>query len=101
MGEPRKIPNPDFSDDPSLYKYTDIGFVGFDVYQVKGGTIFDNIIITDTVSEADAFAQKWKELSNFENAQKKKDAEGEEDAFEKFRAARAARAAAAEALKKE
>merc|ERR1712151_982061 len=33
--------------DDSVYKYADFGFIGFDLWQVKGGTIFDNVIITD------------------------------------------------------
>merc|ERR1711916_120626 len=53
--EAKKIANPDFVDDDSVYKYEDFSFIGFDLWQVKGGTIFDNIIITDDVAEADAF----------------------------------------------
>lgn len=30
------------------YKYDDFGFIGFDLWQVKGNTIFDNVIITET-----------------------------------------------------
>merc|ERR1712039_356839 len=74
--EQKKIANPEFKDDDSLYKYADFGFLGFDLWQVKGGTIFDNIIITDDVSEADAMSAKWKELSEVEKAKKKE----EEDA---------------------
>merc|ERR1740139_576151 len=58
--EARKIANPDFVDDDAMYKYDDFGFIGFDLWQVKGGSIFDNIILTDDVSEANALAQKWK-----------------------------------------
>merc|ERR1712066_202643 len=43
--EAKKIANPEFVDDDSVYKYADFGFLGFDLWQVKGGTIFDNIII--------------------------------------------------------
>jgi len=68
--EAKKIANPEFVDDDALYKYKDFGFVGFDLWQVKGGTIFDNVIITDDVSEADAFAKKWKALSEVEKAKK-------------------------------
>merc|ERR1712176_1513836 len=55
--EAKKIANPEYVDDDNLYKYDDFGFIGFDLWQVKGGTIFDNVIITDDVAEADAFAQ--------------------------------------------
>merc|ERR1719433_216185 len=57
--EAKKIPNPNFVDDDAVYKYADFGFIGIDLWQVKGGTIFDNIIITDDVAEADSFLQKW------------------------------------------
>jgi len=52
------IDNPDYIDDPNLYLYTDIGAVGFELWQVKAGTIFDNIIVTDSVEEAKAHAAK-------------------------------------------
>merc|ERR1711860_478028 len=61
--EAKKIANPEYQDDDALYKYDAFGFIGFDLWQVKGGTIFDNVIITDDVAEADAFAKKWKALS--------------------------------------
>merc|ERR1712096_539588 len=73
--EAKKILNPEFQEDDSLYKYADFGFLGFDLWQVKGGSIFDNIILTDDVSEADAFAKKWKALNEVEKAKK-----AEEDA---------------------
>merc|ERR1740131_462028 len=71
--EAKKIANPEYVDDDVLYKYADFGFIGFDLWQVKGGTIFDNIIITDDVAEADAFAKKWKEVSEVEKAKKKEE----------------------------
>merc|ERR1712139_507742 len=61
--EAKKIDNPEYEDDNSVYKYDNFGFIGFDLWQVKGGTIFDNIIICDDKSEADTFSKKWKELS--------------------------------------
>merc|ERR1719229_1040398 len=71
--EAKKIANPEYEDDDALYKFADFGFIGFDLWQVKGGTIFDNIIITDDTSEADAFAKKWKTLSEVEKAKKKEE----------------------------
>merc|ERR1712157_503376 len=64
--EQKKMANPE-------YKDADFGFLGFDLWQVKGGTIFDNIILTDGQSEADAFAKKWKELSEVEKSKKKEE----------------------------
>merc|ERR1712185_600848 len=51
----KRISNPEYVDDDSVYKFAEFGFIGFDLWQAKGGTIFDNIIITDDVAEADAF----------------------------------------------
>merc|ERR1712100_652126 len=73
--EQKKIANPEYKDDDSLYKNADFGFLGFDLWQVKGGTIFDNIIITDDKAEADAFAKKWKALSEVEKSKKKEEEE--------------------------
>merc|ERR1712160_226967 len=71
--EAKKIANPEYKDDDALYKYEDFGFIGFDLWQVKGGTIFDNVIITDDKAEADNFAAKWKDLSEVEKAKKKEE----------------------------
>merc|ERR1712070_502230 len=76
--EAKKIANPEYVDDDAVYKYDDFGFIGFDLWQVKGGTIFDNVIITDDKAEADDFAKKWKALSEVEQEKKK-----EEDASKK------------------
>jgi len=48
---------------------------------VKGGTIFDNVIVCDDKADADAFAAKWKALSEYEKEEKKKadEAKKEED----------------------
>merc|ERR1712091_723822 len=71
--EAKKIDNPEYVDDDAVYKYSDFGFIGFDLWQVKAETIFDNIIITDDAAEADAFAGKWKALSEVEKAKKKEE----------------------------
>merc|ERR1712056_3881 len=88
--EAKKIANPEYEDDDKVYKSDDFGFLGFDLWQGKGGTIFDNIIVTDEVAEADKFAKTWKALSEVEAAAKK-----EEDA------AKAASAPAADKDEKE
>merc|ERR1712037_146476 len=82
LWEAKKIANPEYEDDDAVYKFDDLGFIGFDLWQVKGGTIFDNVIITDDKSEADAFAKKWKDLSELEKSKKKEedDAKAAEDA---------------------
>merc|ERR1712113_1217917 len=73
LWEAKKIANPEYEDDDKLYKYDAFGFIGFDLWQVKGGTIFDNVIITDDKSEADTFTKKWKALSEVEKAKKKEE----------------------------
>jgi calreticulin len=46
------IANPEYKPDPTVAVYNDLAFVGFDLWQVKAGTIFDNILVTDNFSEA-------------------------------------------------
>merc|ERR1712146_880250 len=48
LWEAKKIANPEYVDDDGVYKYDDFSFIGFDLWQVKGGTIFDNVILTTT-----------------------------------------------------
>jgi len=52
------IPNPEYAEDKEIYSYSDIGAVGFELWQVEAGTIFDNIIVTDSLEEANALAEK-------------------------------------------
>jgi len=52
------IDNPDYVDDDNLYLFKDNAYVAFDLWQVKAGTIFDNIIVTDSVAEAKDFAEE-------------------------------------------
>lgn len=63
------IPNPEYSYDDSMYKVCKDGctHVGFELWQVKTGTLFDDIIVTDSLEEAQKFAE--------ETFFKKKDAE--------------------------
>merc|ERR1711915_1009305 len=81
--EAKKIANPEYEDDDQVYKYDDFGFLGFDLWQVKGGSIFDNVIITDDAAEADAFAKKWKTLSEVEKAKKKEEDDAKKAADDK------------------
>lgn len=45
-----QIDNPDFVDDVNLYLRKPLGAVGIDVWQVKSGSIFDDLLITDDAS---------------------------------------------------
>lgn len=79
------IPNPDYKEDKELYvRARGATHVGFELWQVKAGTIFDDIIITDSLEEANAFAAKtWAKKHG-----------PEKEAFEAEEAAKAEKAAA-------
>jgi calreticulin len=65
---PKKIANPKYVDDSSIGKYADFSWVGIDVWQVKSGTIFSNLLITDSVDTAKAAQEK---IKTFQDAEKK------------------------------
>merc|ERR1711975_16802 len=71
--EAKLIANPKYAPDDKLYKYDKFSTVGIDVWQVKSGTIFDNILITDDVAYAKEHAEKtWKAQKDGEKAMKEK-----------------------------
>jgi len=86
------IPNPAFVEDPELYvRCTNCMTVGFELWQVKSGTMFDDIIITDSLEEAQEYAAETflkkkgpekKALEEYEAAQEKK-RKAEREAAEK------------------
>lgn len=68
-----EIDNPDYQQDDFLYRYTDIGAVGFDLWQVKSGTIFDNILVTDDEKYAEEVGNEtWGETKEPEKKMKDK-----------------------------
>eukprot|EP00996_Jenningsia_fusiforme_P001047 NODE_1957_length_1344_cov_457.176834_g1774_i0.p2 GENE.NODE_1957_length_1344_cov_457.176834_g1774_i0~~NODE_1957_length_1344_cov_457.176834_g1774_i0.p2 ORF type:complete len:395 (+),score=108.60 NODE_1957_length_1344_cov_457.176834_g1774_i0:45-1229(+) len=83
--KPRDIPNPEYEADENLHVFEDIAAVGFDLWQVKSGTIFDNIILTDSVEEAQAFYEsttgktKVAEKEAFDKAEAEERAKEEEE----------------------
>jgi calreticulin len=68
--------NPEYEVDNSIYAFEDFGAIGLDLWQVKSGTIFDDILITDDVAEAEKAAEGFKAL--VEGEKKMKDAADEE-----------------------
>merc|ERR1712113_1175476 len=80
-----EIDNPDYVSDDELYSYDAFGSVGIDIWQVKSGTIFDNIIITDSLEEAQEFvketysASKDGEKEMFDKAEEERRAKEEEE----------------------
>lgn len=68
-----EIDNPEYVPDDQLYKYDDIGAIGFDLWQVKSGTIFDNVLVTDDVSIAEKIGEEtWGAMKDGEKAMKDK-----------------------------
>jgi calreticulin len=52
------IPNPDYIEDKELYvRCKDCTHIGFELWQVKSGTIFDDILVTDSIEEAREYAE--------------------------------------------
>merc|ERR1712072_1301229 len=71
--EAKLIDNPKYAADDKLYSYSSFGHVGIDVWQVKSGTIFDNLLITDDVEYAKQHGEKtWKAAQAGEKAMKEK-----------------------------
>jgi len=80
------VANPEYKEDSALAaRCVDCGMVGFELWQVKAGTIFDDIIVTDSLEEAKAFAQetffvkKDKETAAIKKADDEKKAKAEEE----------------------
>ncbi|CAH1772489.1 unnamed protein product [Owenia fusiformis] len=73
-----EIDNPDYVADDKLYLYEDFGAIGFDLWQVKSGTIFDNILITDDEDYAKEQGQEtWGKTKDAEKEMKDKQDEEE------------------------
>jgi len=47
-----EIDNPEYTADDKIYLQKELCHIGFDLWQVKSGTIFDNILITDDTDYA-------------------------------------------------
>ncbi|KAL4352563.1 hypothetical protein GQ457_06G021580 [Hibiscus cannabinus] len=79
------IDNPDFKDDPDLYVFPNLKYVGIELWQVKSGTLFDNILVADDAEYAKKLAeetwgkQKDAEKAAFEEEEKNKEEEESKD----------------------
>jgi calreticulin len=65
-----QIDNPAYEANPNLYSYDSFGAIGFDLWQVKSGTIFDNVLITDDIAVAESAVTDFKERVKGEKAMK-------------------------------
>lgn len=68
--KPKQIPNPKYEADDKLYMIRKpLSVIGIDVWQVKSGSIFDNIVIGDNLDEVNAIVDKtWKATKDAEKA---------------------------------
>jgi len=68
--KPKQVPNPAYEQDDKLYlARKPLTAVGIDVWQVKSGSIFDNIIFGDNLDEVNAIVDKtWKATKDAEKA---------------------------------
>ncbi|GMR57945.1 hypothetical protein PMAYCL1PPCAC_28140, partial [Pristionchus mayeri] len=65
------IENPEYTPDDQLYKYDSWGAIGFEIWQVKAGTIFNNVIVTDSIEEAkEHAAERFEPLREAEKEEK-------------------------------
>lgn len=75
-----EIDNPEYTPDDSLYKQKEICAVGFDLWQVKSGTIFDNVLITDDVEYAKKALDGLKDKQEGEKKVKEEQEKAEREA---------------------
>ncbi|KAK9086315.1 hypothetical protein Syun_028709 [Stephania yunnanensis] len=63
------IDNPDFKDDPEIYVYPNLKYVGIELWQVKSGTMFDNVLVSDDPEYAKKLAEEtWGKNKDAEKA---------------------------------
>jgi calreticulin len=91
-----EIANPEYAEDASIYSYPSFGAIGFDLWQVKAGTIFDSVLITDDAEALAAQVAAFKTRSEGEAAAKAAAEEAEAAAKKAEEEAKAAAAAEAE-----
>lgn len=67
--KPKQLDNPDFVEE--VYHYDDIGAVGFELWTVNNGSVFDNILLCDSFEHAKTVGEKLKTLLEKEKEAKK------------------------------
>ncbi|CAG2068023.1 unnamed protein product, partial [Timema podura] len=73
-----EIDNPEYAPDPEIYRKDEVCAIGFDLWQVKAGTIFDNVLITDDPEHAKEFGEEvWR--ATLEGEKKMKESQDEEE----------------------
>merc|ERR1712202_12387 len=60
--KPKQIENADYVE--NVHGYSDIGSVGFELWTVNAGSIFDNILVTDSLDAAwEHAAAHWEKIT--------------------------------------
>ncbi|XP_028070757.1 calreticulin-like isoform X2 [Camellia sinensis] len=79
------IDNPEFKDDPEIYVFPKLKYVGIDLWQVKSRTLFDNVLICDDPDYAMKLAEAtWgKQKDESKDDPVDSDAEGDDDETDK------------------
>jgi len=72
-----EIDNPEHTPDSEIYRFSAACGLGFDLWQVKSGTIFDNVLITDDKEVAKEARDEV--LKGTEAEKKMKEAQDEEE----------------------
>jgi calreticulin len=73
-----EIENPDYAEDDAVYNVCKpCGYVGFELWQVKAGSVFDDIIVADSIEEVDAIVKE--EVTDKVAAEKKAHDEEKEE----------------------
>jgi calreticulin len=67
--QPPMVRNPEFVDDEFIYAFPRIGVVGFELWQVESGSIFDNILLTDSDEEA---LKGWETVKQRQKVERKR-----------------------------
>jgi len=78
------VANPEYADDDTLYQFKSNKYVGFEIWQVKSGTVFGNILVSDSVEDAKKAADevetlREEEKAAFDKAEEERKAKEEED----------------------
>jgi len=76
-----KVANPDYFEDESIYAFNSLAGVGIEIWQVKSGTTFDNIIVTD---DEDLAKKRAEEILAKQKDQKAKKEQEDEEQRKKF-----------------
>ncbi|XP_023643750.1 calreticulin-1 [Capsella rubella] len=81
------IDNPEFKDDPELYVFPKLRYVGVELWQVKSGSLFDNVLVSDDIEYAKKLAEEtWgkhkdAEKAAFDEVEKKREEEESKEAL--------------------